>query len=116
MKLTPDHWFFACHFITNPIMPGCLGLDGTWQLGGFLLQWMGGRGAEGMATGLNKLKLRGKILPTAKLVEYRVDVKRPSIRPDKSYIAVNATVKCDGAPVYMLEDLIVFVAPAEKQA
>ena len=27
----PDLWFFACHFPGNPIMPGCLGLDGLWQ-------------------------------------------------------------------------------------
>ena len=26
--ITPDLWFFECHFPGNPIMPGCLGLDG----------------------------------------------------------------------------------------
>ena len=30
--ITPDLWFFACHFPGNPIMPGCLGLDGLWRL------------------------------------------------------------------------------------
>ena len=25
--IKPDLWFFACHFIGNPVMPGCLGLD-----------------------------------------------------------------------------------------
>ncbi|MCB2159006.1 MAG: bifunctional 3-hydroxydecanoyl-ACP dehydratase/trans-2-decenoyl-ACP isomerase, partial [Rhodobacteraceae bacterium] len=35
--ITPDLWFFACHFPGNPIMPGCLGLDGLWQLTGFNL-------------------------------------------------------------------------------
>ncbi len=30
--ITPDLWFFDCHFPGNPIMPGCLGLDGLWQL------------------------------------------------------------------------------------
>ena len=33
--IKPDLWFFACHFIGNPIMPGCLGLDALWQLTGF---------------------------------------------------------------------------------
>ena len=37
--ITPDLWFFACHFPGNPIMPGCLGLDGLWQLTGFNLGW-----------------------------------------------------------------------------
>ena len=44
--ITPDLWFFDCHFPGNPIMPGCLGLDGLWQLTGFNLGWRGwlGRG------------------------------------------------------------------------
>lgn len=32
--ITPDLWFFDCHFPGNPIMPGCLGLYGR-QLTGF---------------------------------------------------------------------------------
>ena len=35
--INPDLWFFNCHFPGNPIMPGCLGLDGLWQLTGFNL-------------------------------------------------------------------------------
>ena len=42
--ITPDLWFFACHFPGNPIMPGCLGLDGLWQLTGFNLGWRGWQG------------------------------------------------------------------------
>ena len=37
--ITPDLWVFDCHFPGNPIMPGCLGLDGLWQLTGFNLGW-----------------------------------------------------------------------------
>ena len=25
--INPDLWFFGCHFIGDPVMPGCLGLD-----------------------------------------------------------------------------------------
>jgi len=32
--ITPELWFFDCHFPGNPIMPGCLGLDGLWQADG----------------------------------------------------------------------------------
>jgi 3-hydroxyacyl-[acyl-carrier protein] dehydratase/trans-2-decenoyl-[acyl-carrier protein] isomerase len=42
--ITPDLWFFDCHFPGNPIMPGCLGLDGLWQLTGFNLGWRGWQG------------------------------------------------------------------------
>ena len=29
--ITPDLWFFDCHFPDQPIMPGCLGLAALWQ-------------------------------------------------------------------------------------
>src|SRR5210317_2085060 len=25
-------WFFQCHFRNDPVQPGCLGVDATWQL------------------------------------------------------------------------------------
>ena len=37
MDITEDLWFFDCHFIGDPVMPGCLGLDALWQLVGFFL-------------------------------------------------------------------------------
>ena len=39
MDITPDLWFFDCHFHGDPVMPGCLGLDALWQLLGFFLVW-----------------------------------------------------------------------------
>ena len=27
LDITPDLWFFDCHFPNDPVMPGCLGLD-----------------------------------------------------------------------------------------
>ena len=44
-------WFFDCHFKGDPVMPGCLGLDGFWQLIGFFLTWIGGNG-RGRALGV----------------------------------------------------------------
>jgi 3-hydroxyacyl-[acyl-carrier protein] dehydratase / trans-2-decenoyl-[acyl-carrier protein] isomerase len=41
----PDDWYFPCHFQGNPIMPGCLGLDGMWQLTGFSSVGLARRGA-----------------------------------------------------------------------
>ena len=39
LDIKPDLWFFDCHFSTDPVMPGCLGLDAMWQLLGFYLLW-----------------------------------------------------------------------------
>lgn len=73
--IKPDLWFFACHFESDPVMPGCLGLDAVWQLLGFYLGWTGAPGS-GRALGLGELKLSEQIQPTAKLVKYVVDIKR----------------------------------------
>src|SRR5688572_8004800 len=43
--INPSLWFFQCHFESDPVMPGCLGLDALWQLLGFYLGWTGAKGS-----------------------------------------------------------------------
>ena len=64
--IKPDLWFFDCHFPGNPIMPGCLGLDGLWQLTGFNLGWRGWQG-RGYALGVGEVKLTGMVRPDRKM-------------------------------------------------
>lgn len=75
LDINPDLWFFQCHFLGDPVMPGCLGLDSLWQLTGFYLGWTGAEGS-GRALGLGELKFTGQILPTVKKVRYEIDIKR----------------------------------------
>jgi len=65
LDITPDLWFFNCHFQGDPVMPGCLGLDAMWQLVGFHLGWLGGLG-RGRALGAGDVKFTGQVLPTHK--------------------------------------------------
>ncbi len=37
-KITPDKWFFPCHFENDPVMPGCLG-DGCIMAAIRLFSW-----------------------------------------------------------------------------
>jgi 3-hydroxyacyl-[acyl-carrier protein] dehydratase/trans-2-decenoyl-[acyl-carrier protein] isomerase len=60
-------------------MPGCLGLDAMWQLVGFYLGWKGGPG-RGRALGVGEVKFTGQVLPTAKKVIYRIQLKRVIMR------------------------------------
>src|SRR6202044_2316853 len=53
-----DLWFFDCHFVGDPVMPGCLGLDAMWQLVGFFLAWSGHRGL-GRALGVEEVRFFG---------------------------------------------------------
>jgi 3-hydroxyacyl-[acyl-carrier protein] dehydratase/trans-2-decenoyl-[acyl-carrier protein] isomerase len=56
-------------------MPGCLGLDAMWQMLGFFLGWLGLPG-KGRALSVGEVKFSGMVLPTAKIVQYGVDLKR----------------------------------------
>ncbi len=71
----PDLWFYKCHFKGDPVMPGCLGLDGLWQLLGFYLGWTGAKGS-GRALGVGEIKLAAMVTPDKKLLKYVVDIKR----------------------------------------
>ena len=75
LEINPNLWFFDCHFKEDPVMPGCLGLDAMWQLLGFYLLWTGLPGI-GRALGADNIKFFGQVLPSAKKVTYRLDIKR----------------------------------------
>jgi 3-hydroxyacyl-[acyl-carrier protein] dehydratase/trans-2-decenoyl-[acyl-carrier protein] isomerase len=110
LDIHPDLWFFKCHFIGDPVMPGCLGLDALWQMVGFFLGWSGSRG-RGRALG-GGIKFTGQVTTDIKLLEYRIDIKRHMRSPLPFGIA-QGTVKADGQLVYVAENLRVGLIGAE---
>ena len=103
LDVKPDLWFFACHFKGDPVMPGCLGLDALWQMLGFFLGWLGNQG-RGRALQVGELKFSGMVLPTARLVEYGVDLKR--VLRSKLVLGIgDGWLKVDGNTIYQAKDL-----------
>lgn len=112
LDITPDLWFFDCHFQGDPVMPGCLGLDAMWQLVGFFLGWRGNPG-KGRALGCGEVKFTGEILPTSKKVTYTLDIKRLIERKLVMGIA-SGTVSVDGDVIYTAEGLKVGLFKPEE--
>lgn len=108
LDIRPDLWFFPCHFIGNPIMPGCLGLDALWQMTGFFLGWLGLPG-RGMALSTGEVKFKGMVTPRTRLVQYGVDLKR--VMRGRLVLGIaDGWMKADGEPVYLARDLRVGLA------
>ena len=99
----PDLWFFACHFETDPVMPGCLGLDALWQLTGFFLPWLGEPG-RGRALGVGEVKFTGQVLPTVKLVRYEIDIRRV-LRGKLALVIADGRMLADGKEIYTASNL-----------
>ncbi len=103
LDITPELWFFDCHFETDPVMPGCLGLDAMWQLVGFYLGWRGNPG-RGRALGCGEVKFRGQVLPKAQKVTYKISIKRVMEQRLVMGIA-DASMEVDGREIYTAKDL-----------
>jgi 3-hydroxyacyl-[acyl-carrier protein] dehydratase/trans-2-decenoyl-[acyl-carrier protein] isomerase len=103
LDIRKDHWFFACHFLGDPVMPGCLGLDAMWQLVGFYLGWTGAPG-KGRALGVGEVKFTGQVTPKVKRVVYKIDIKRLILRKLVMGVA-DGVLEADGRPIYSAQDL-----------
>lgn len=113
LDVKPDLWFFACHFKGDPVMPGCLGLDALWQMLGFFLGWLGLPG-KGRALSVGEVKFSGMVLPTAKIVQYGVDLKR--VLKSKLVLGVgDGWLKADGETIYRASDLKVGLFKGDTQ-
>ena len=103
MDISDNNWFFECHFKNDPVMPGCLGLDGFWQLIGFFLSWAGGKG-KGRALGVKDLKFKGQVRPYHDIITYTIHIRKFIKKP--TYMAWgNATLSVNNKEIYFAKDL-----------
>ena len=101
-------WFFDCHFKTDPVMPGCLGLDAMWQLVGFFLGWIGNPG-KGRALGVGEVKFTGEVLSSNKLAKYIIEIKRVMKKGEASVGLADGILLIDNKKIYSTKNLKVGV-------
>jgi len=104
LDIKKDLWFFDCHFKTDPVMPGCLGLDALWQLVGFFLGWCGNPG-KGRALGAGEVKFTGEVLQHNKIAKYVIDMKRIIKKGETSVGLGDGILLVDDKKIYSTKSL-----------
>ncbi|MFC1530883.1 bifunctional 3-hydroxydecanoyl-ACP dehydratase/trans-2-decenoyl-ACP isomerase [Gemmatimonadota bacterium] len=99
-----DDWFFQCHFLGDPVQPGCLGVDAIWQLIGMYCAWSGALGT-GRALGCKEVEFFGQIRPHDSVVRYEIDIVRyQELLASGSAVAIgDAKVLVDGQEIYEIK-------------
>jgi 3-hydroxyacyl-[acyl-carrier protein] dehydratase/trans-2-decenoyl-[acyl-carrier protein] isomerase len=101
-----DAWYFQCHFLGDPVQPGCLGVDAIWQLLGFFCVWRGSLGS-GRALGCGDVAFNGQIRPFNKCVRFEIDVRRYSQLKESG-----ANIVIGDGRIYIDNELIATVGQA----
>jgi len=104
LDIKKNLWFFDCHFKTDPVMPGCLGLDAMWQLVGFFLGWIGNPG-KGRALGVGEVKFTGEVLSNNKLAKYIIEIKRILKKGETSVGLADGMLLIDNKKIYSTKNL-----------
>ena len=104
LDIKENMWFFECHFKGDPVMPGCLGLDGMWQIVGFYLTWLGEKG-RGRALGVGDVKFKGQIRPYHTRITYKIDVKKLLKRSETTIIWADGEVATNDKTIYFAKNL-----------
>ena len=108
--IKPKEWFIECHFVDDKVMPGTLMYECCLHTLRTLLMRMGWVGEEGAVTcepvpGVqSRLKCRGQVLDTTRLVTYEVSVKELGYGPEPFCVA-DALMYADGRPIVEIGNL-----------
>ena len=100
-----DDWFFGCHFLGDPVQPGCLGVDAVWQLIGLYLA-LRGPARTGRALGCKEVEFVGQIRPYNKIIRFEIDIRRYTEMPEKGAVIAIGTgrVYVDDEQIYTIKD------------
>jgi acyl transferase domain-containing protein/3-hydroxymyristoyl/3-hydroxydecanoyl-(acyl carrier protein) dehydratase len=109
-NIQPQEWFIECHFIDDKVMPGTLMYECCLHTLRTLLMRYGWVGEEGTVVceplpGVrSRLKCRGQVLQTTKLVTYEVSIKEIGYLPEP-YCIADALMYADGKPIVEITNL-----------
>ena len=115
-----DDWFLTCHFVDDKVMPGTLMYECCLHTLRIYLLRMGwvtdsSQVVAQPITGLaSRLKCRGQVLDTTKLVTYEVSIKELGYDPEP-FAIVDALMFADGKPVVEISDMSLRLTGASRE-
>ncbi len=108
--IAPDDWFLTCHFVDDQVMPGTLMYECCLHTLRVLLMRMGWVGEEGQVAcepvpGVSsRLKCRGQVIASTRVVAYEVSIKELGYGPEPFAIA-DALMYADGKPIVEITNM-----------
>jgi acyl transferase domain-containing protein/3-hydroxymyristoyl/3-hydroxydecanoyl-(acyl carrier protein) dehydratase len=108
----PDDWFLTCHFVDDQVMPGTLMYEcclHTFRIFLMRLGWVGDQDevvCEPVSGVASRLKCRGQVIASTRVVTYEVVVKELGYRPEP-YALADAIMYADGKPIVEISDMSV---------
>ena len=106
----PGDWFMVCHFVDDRVMPGTLMYEcclHTLRIFMMRMGWIGARGRvafEPVPGVANRLKCRGQVVESTRVVAYEVTIKERGYRPEP-YAIADALILADGKPIVEVTDM-----------
>lgn len=108
--IQPDDWFLTCHFVDDQVMPGTLMYECCLHTLRVLLMRIGWIGeadqvvCEPVPGIQSRLKCRGQVISTTKVVAYEVNIKEVGYAPEPFCIA-DALMYADGKPIVEITNM-----------
>jgi 3-hydroxymyristoyl/3-hydroxydecanoyl-(acyl carrier protein) dehydratase len=98
----PGEWFFAAHFVGDPVWPGSLGLEAMLQLMKVIAARRWPAAAFEANLGRHRWAYRGQVIPTNKQV--RVQAVVTAIDEARREITADGYLSVDGKTIYRMND------------
>jgi 3-hydroxymyristoyl/3-hydroxydecanoyl-(acyl carrier protein) dehydratase len=119
--IRPDAWFLTCHFVDDRVMPGTLMYECCLQTVRIFLLRLGWIATDGAVVcdpvpGVpSRLKCRGQVTETTRVVTYEVHVKQLGYRP-AAFVIADALMYADGKPIVDITDMTLQLTGLTQEA
>jgi len=104
VPVSPDDWFFKCHFYQDPVMPGSLGVEALTQAMQVYAQAQG-CGLLMPVPGRTIWKYRGQVPPESQRLRLEVHIKEKDFTPEGIVLVGDGSLWRGEQRIYEVRDL-----------